>query len=128
MSSKALPSPTIDQFAEELVKEPRWYDLGIFLGVPTHVLDTIGLNYRQEGTMRCLIEMYKYIESRQKLRSWEDIAEALSRINNEYLSHHIRQKYLGIAPPKQKASPSPEITIVVEKKITSEFQKLRSAL
>ena len=127
MSSKALPSPTIDQFAEELVKEPRWYDLGIFLGVPTHELDNIGLNYRQEGTMRCLIEMYKCLVSRQKLRSWEDIAEALSRINNEYLSHHIKQKYLGIAPPNQKAPPSPELTIVVAKKITSEFQQVHSA-
>ena len=124
MSSEALSSPTIDQFGEELVKEPRWYDFGIFLGVPTHELDTIGLNYRQEGTMRCLIEMYKCLESRQKLRSWEDIAEALSRINNEYLSHHIRQKYLRIAPPKQKAPPSPELTIVVEKKVTSEFQQV----
>ena len=38
----AILIPTIDQFAQELDKESRWYDLGVFLGVPTSELAHIG--------------------------------------------------------------------------------------
>ena len=33
--------PPVDLFTEELVKETKWYTLGMFLGVPTHELDVI---------------------------------------------------------------------------------------
>ena len=56
------PLPIIHQFAEELADEPRWYDLGVFFGVPTHELDTIGINYHLEGSMRCFIVMYKTLK------------------------------------------------------------------
>ena len=60
------PIPTIDQFVQELDKESRWYDLGVFLGVPTSELDIIGQNYRLEGIQRCLIELFKCLHSRSK--------------------------------------------------------------
>ena len=129
MSDEGLSSPSVDQFAEELVKEPRWYEFGVFLGVPTHELDTIGLNYRQEGTVRCLIEMYKCLESKMMIKSWADIAEALSRLNNSNLSNYvyIKQKYLRITPHKPTTPSPPDTTIIVEKEISKEFKQVHSA-
>ena len=33
MSERIVVPLSIDQFVQELDKEPRWHDLGIFLGV-----------------------------------------------------------------------------------------------
>ena len=49
MSDRIVVPLSIDYFVQELDKESRWYDLGIFLGVPTSELDIIEQNYRFEG-------------------------------------------------------------------------------
>ena len=87
-----LRIPTIDQFAEELVKEPRWYDLGIFLCVPTYELDVIARDY--QGTQRRLIELFKYFQSHGKVVSWNDIVDALTKMQHKDLADQLRQKYI----------------------------------
>ena len=99
------PIPTIDQFVQELDKESRWYDLGVFLGIPTSELDIIGQNYRLEGIQRCLIELLKCLQSRSKPVSWNDIIEALIKMHNNHLANQICHKFL---PSQYLPSPHSE--------------------
>ena len=90
--SDQIPLPTIDEFAEELVKEPRWYDLGVFLCVPTYELDVIARDY--QGTQRRLIELFKYFQFHGKVVSWNDIADALTKMQRKDLADQLRQRHL----------------------------------
>ena len=102
--------PTIDQFAEVSSLEPDWYTLGIFLGAPSHELDTIGLNYRGISKLRCLVEVYKCLENRGNLPSWDFIANNLRRMNNHSLADRIDLKYIqpslkpSTVPPSRPSS------------------------
>ena len=89
-----MATPTIDQFAEVSSLEPDWYTLGIFLGAPSHELDTIGLNYRGISILRCLVEVYKCLENRGNVPSWDFIANNLRRMNNHSLADRIDSKYI----------------------------------
>ena len=88
------PTPTINEFAEVLVTESRWYTLGIFLGLQTYDLDTINFQYSGDGVMRCLIEMYKRMEERGKLPTWEKISATLKEMKNYYLAQNITSRYI----------------------------------
>ena len=94
MSSYTAPPPTITEFASVMSEETGWYIFGTFMGVPANELDNIGLNYRTEGVMRCLIEMYKCIESRGLPLSWEHIVDSLRKMNNYSLADKIHSKYI----------------------------------
>ena len=85
----AVESPTIDNFVEELATERDWYTLGMFLGVSTVDLDVITTNYSTQGIRRCLIEIYKCLESKGKPLSWKIIAVALQRMENSNLANEI---------------------------------------
>ena len=141
--SDQIPLPTIDQFAEELVKEPRWYDLGVFLGVPTYKLDVIGRDY--QGTQRRLIELFKYFQSHGKVVSWNDIVDALTKMQHKDLADQLRQKYilqtaLLSPPPSEKQDCEEAVNdsevidtvsethykkcIYIDKSISNEFNKI----
>ena len=94
MSSYTTPSPTITEFASVLAEETDWYTFGTFMGVPTSELNNISRNYRTESVMRCLIEMYTYIESRELPLSWERIVESLRKMKNYSLVDRIHSNYL----------------------------------
>ena len=94
MSSYTAPPPTITEFASVLSEETGWYIFGTFMGIPADELDNIGLNYRTEGVMRCLIEMYKCIESRGLPLSWEHIVKSLRKMDNRSLADKIHSKYI----------------------------------
>ena len=104
MSASSTPSkiPTITEFANVLSDEPGWYAFGIFMNVSTIDLDTIDRNYGREGNMRCLIEMYKTIESRGLSLSWERIVESLEGVKNFGLAEKTRLKYIS---PYLQSSP-----------------------
>ena len=89
MSERIVVPLSIDQFVQELDKEPRWYDLGIFLGVPTSELDIIGQNYRLEGIQRCLIELFKCFQSRSK-----PVSCVLMSIVDRFLSNDMHLKHV----------------------------------
>ena len=137
-SEEATVFPTVDQFANALSSESHWYNLGIFLQVPTHEMDTIGLNYRSEGTLRCLIEIYKSLESKRRVPSWELLSQVLGNINNDSLASEIYSNYVmkrRKVPPlfSEESSKSSSISdkndsivesVDVSRKVTREFQKL----
>ena len=89
MSDRIL-LPTVDLFTAELDSVgPKWYDLGMFLGISTHELDVIGKYHGSEGTQRCLIELFKCFHSRTRPVTWNDIVDALTKMHNNYLAECI---------------------------------------
>ena len=87
--------PTVKLFTEELDSiGPKWYDVGIFLGIATHELDVIREYHGIRGTQSCLIELFKCFQSYTKPVSWNDIVDALTKIHNNYLADRIRDKYI----------------------------------
>ena len=87
-------SPLVDQFAEVLLREPEWFDLGVFLGVPTYELQQIVQKFAFHGNRRCLIELYGCLEKKGKPLSWEIIATALRRMGNHSLADDIHSNYI----------------------------------
>ena len=115
MSSYTVPPPTITEFASVLSEETDWYTFGTFMGVPTTELESISRNYRTEGVLRCLIEMYNFIESRGQPLSWEHIVKSLRNMKKNYLSNKIQSKY--VTPFLQ---PSPSQCVIGEEVSTNE--------
>ena len=97
---KDFPSSAVesDIFIEELSQDQRWYTLGILLGVPTHKLDTISLNYGSMGISVCLGKLYKCCMELEGGVSWEQIVEALRKIDNGFLAGIIYSKYISPQP------------------------------
>ena len=136
--------PTIAQFADVLSAESKWYDLGVFLAIPTSKLDIIEKNHHTDGVQRCLIELYKCFESRPRPVSWVDIADALKKMRNKQLCKHIRRNYVHPAlcmfPPTPPYSEEQEDTtdsdssnesaiqddeyLFVNKAISNDFNKI----
>ena len=143
--SEQIAIPTIEQFVQELDRESKWYELGFFLGVPTSELDIVKQNYSLEGTQRCLIELFKYFQSCSKSVSWNDIADALKKMHNNYLADQIRHKYvwMGPSPPSHHSgsvsepniqlkdtgnvSETTNDPIFVDIQITDEFSEITKA-
>ncbi len=105
-----MSTPSIDQFAEVLSKGPDWYSLGVFLGVPSNELDTIGENYSKISVTRCLIEVYKCLERLGKAPSWDFIASKLRALDHHALAEHIDSTYIhpSIEPPSESSSSNSE--------------------
>ena len=77
----------------------QWYDLGIFLGISTSELARIKQSHEYKGFQRCLIELFKCFQSRTKPVSWNDIIEALTKMNNNDLADRIREKTASSSYP-----------------------------
>ena len=80
-----------------MLKEPDWYSLGVFLGVPSNELDTIGENYSKISVTRCLIEMYQCLERLGKAPSWNSIASNLRKMDHHALAEHIDSTYIHLS-------------------------------
>ncbi len=103
--------PTVDQFAYALSSEPNWFNLGIFLQVRTPELKKLELQYRSEGTLRCLIELYNSLESINKVPSWEYLSQVLGKINNDSLANEIYTNY--VLKPQKPSCEGMSVTDVV---------------
>ena len=89
-----MTTPSVAQFVKALYNEPNWYMFGVFMDVPTTELDTIDRNYAKDGKMRCLTEVYKFIQSKSLPLSWHRIAESLRSLNNNALAEQIESDYI----------------------------------
>ena len=97
---KDFASPAIESnvFIEDLSQDERWYTLGTLLGVPTHKLDAISVNYGSSGINRCLGELFKCCMELEGGVSWEQIVEALRKMDNDFLAGIIYSKYISPSP------------------------------
>ena len=125
-------APTIDQFAEELSVETRWYDLGVFLKIQRYDLKEISRNHQSDGIMRCLMEMYSKMEERGTTPSWQNIVRCLRRMRNHSLANEIHARYVTPSPSQEpspissEGSSKPEVSsrLVVPDSIANEFEEL----
>ena len=83
-------------FTEELSQDPRWYTLGILLGIPTQELELINLNCHSTGIKKCLVELYNFMEAQGILPSWSQVTEALRRMNNYLLADKIYSDHIRV--------------------------------
>ena len=89
-----VPTPSPAQFAEVLSKGGcDWYSLGVYLGASFPDLDTISHEYSSMGAVRCLIELYKCLETRGKSLSWDAIVKALEGMQFHALAENIQMNY-----------------------------------
>ena len=105
-----MSAPSIDQFAKVLSKEQDWYSLGVFLGVPSHEINTIKYEYSRISVTRCLVEVYQCLERLGKAPSWDSIASNLRAIGNNALAEHIDSTYIHPSPepPSESSSSNSE--------------------
>ena len=130
----ALPAVESDVFIEELSQEQRWYTVGILLGVPTQKLDTISINYGSSGIRECLCELYKCCMELEGGVSWEQIVEALRKMDNGFLAGIIYLKYVSPSPlPENEDSVQnrakqvevPDEVVQGYKNLSLQFSKLK---
>ena len=105
-----MSTPSIDQFAKVLSKEPDWYSLGVFLGVSYQESHKIKQEYREATVTRCLIEVYQCLERLGKAPSWDSIARNLRAIGNHALAEQIDSTYIhpSLEPPSESSSSNSE--------------------
>ncbi len=126
--------PTVAQFAYALSTEPHWFNLGIFLQVPTAELKKLELQYSSMGFQRCLIELYNSLESLNKVPTWECLSQALKMIDNVALANEIYTNYAVLRPAQKPSSLSRLISVdgdgsidvpsvIVPKPITRELER-----
>ena len=89
-----MTTPSTSQFVKALYNEPNWYMLGVFMDVPTTELDKIDRNYGKDNHMRCLTEVYKFIQTKSLPLSWQLISESLRSMNNNALAEQIESDYI----------------------------------
>ena len=87
--SDQAPYPTLQQFTAELdFISHRWNDLGILFGISTSDLAHIEQSHENKGFQRCLIELFKCLQSHSEPVSWNNIADALIKMYNNDLANH----------------------------------------
>ena len=128
MSMMIYSTPSTQEFIEELEQETRWYELGIHLGMRTHQLDIIQMNFFGQGITRCMIEMYKHLETNDQPRSWENIAQALCKMGNRRLSNELKERYVVFTKYSRLEDSLENSIIIIEKKLACDFEKLRDNL
>ena len=95
-------SPTPDLFSEVLSQEgQKWFDIGVYLGASIADLKGIQHNYSTHGVVRCLIELHDCLAKKENPLTWEGIATALRRLDNNALAESIHS---NILPAIQRAS------------------------
>ena len=124
--------PDAKEFIEELSHVTEWYQLGIHLGIPKHLLDRIERDHGSRGTERCMTEMHDALQmsNDQVGEIWDSIAAALEKMGKNRLASEIKSKHekLTVSCRGQATPSSTDLAITVEERITNDFERLRNSL
>ena len=101
--AESCVSLTVVEFTEILSTVSDWYTLGIFIGAESKDLKNIDLHHGSLGVMRCLIELYEYLETRGMIPTWEFLSSCLKRMNNTELAERIDTKFI-VSPIRPQSS------------------------
>ena len=69
----------------------EWYDLGIYLDLPEHILKPIGSNPDVEGRLRMMVSKWLGYDPQA---SWDKLAAALNAMGKNTIAANIRSKYV----------------------------------
>ena len=69
---------------------PRWYVMGVAIGLPQQLLD----QYSAYPPEECVVEMFDYwLQNYSTKPTWEDVAIVLRKINLDHLANNIMKVY-----------------------------------
>ena len=129
--------PILD-ILQETDQVTDWFSLGVFLKMLSKVLKDIERRFSDEGLQRCKIELFSSWVERDLDASWEQIALALEKCNQNATADRIRKCHLppsllavtsqSLPPPQsiddQPAPAAAVKTVVVEEEKVVEFRKI----
>ena len=132
---------TILDILQETDQVTDWFSLGVFLKMPSKVLKDIERRFSDEGLQRCKIELFSSWVERDLDASWEQIALALEKCNQNATADRIRKCHLppslpaitsqSLPPPQSRDDqPAPAAavkTVVVEEEKVTEFRKIEKS-
>ena len=90
-----LDKPELRTVMRELIKvDFRWQNIGIFLGVDPHRLESIK-TAEHNDTQNCLREMLQiWLKKINPPPSWSAIIDALEDLGEQQLARDLRSKYV----------------------------------
>ena len=84
------PNDLLD-LVHELREVVGWYDLGLYLSVPRHVLETIKVDYQSNDERKKAVFCWWLNNTLDK--KWSAVVLALSKSGYRYLAEKIAMKY-----------------------------------
>ena len=123
---------------EASTKVTDWYTLGVYLKMPSEVLQDIERRLSREGLKRCKIELFNSWMNRYPSASWAEIAQALEKCDENTTADQIRQCHLPPSLPASVSVPPSHIPdhslenqrhaqVLVHKDKVAKFRKLESS-
>ena len=97
----------------------EWYDLGIYLDLPEHILKPIGSNRPDvEGRLRMMVSKWLSYDPEA---SWDKLAAALNDMGKNAIAANIRSKYVRVTGPSDGDKTSMSNTSVAWKNHVSQI-------
>ena len=90
-----FPPPNIRLLTGRLSHLVNWYNFGVLLGVPTHILQKIEKEHPFSLT-RCKAELFDYWLKNCEDPTWFRVAESLYEAGEQELYQEINKQYCGI--------------------------------
>ena len=126
---------------EASTKVTDWYTFGVYLKMPSEVLQDIERRLSREGLKRCKIELFNSWMNRYPSASWAEIAQALEKCDEHTTADQIRQCHLppslpapaSVPPSLSQAIPDHSLAdqrhaqVLLNKDKVAEFRKLESS-
>ena len=85
----------VQHLSSELQSVTNWYQLGIHLGLETHELDKVQMDYAHQGNDRQRLQMLDlWLQRTPNGTQWEDVVRALQLIGKNRVAENIRQHYI----------------------------------
>ena len=123
---------------EASTKVTDWYMLGVYLKMPSEVLQDIERRLSREGLKRCKTELFNSWMNRYPSASWAEIAQALEKCDQNTTADQIRRCHLPSSHPASATSVlqtqdvDPQVTtsvrtVLLHKDKVANFRKLESS-
>ena len=81
------------ELTEELQRVVGWYDVGIYLNVPRHILELIKEDYHKTNDRKKAMFSWWLDNTVKEERSWSTIIHALSNTGNHFLASVIAHNH-----------------------------------
>ena len=122
-----FPPPNIRLLTGRLSHLVNWYNFGVLLGVPTHILQKIEKEHPFSST-RCKAELFDYWLKNCEDPTWFRVAESLYEAGEQELYQEINKEFCGIGCDNDREiaalKPQNVVTITDEDKLASSLESM----